>query len=360
VEVTVPDRRILKFLRFLLYAALTILGIYLTLKFLLPWTAPFILAFLTAGCLEPAVKYTESRMGVKRWFTSALLTAVFISLLFLLGQFIIVGAVGGLSEFVADLPETVSGITDSLSWLGDRIYAYIDSSPVSIRGYLENALDSLLRGIQELPGELSGSILKFLSGIFSYMPKILLFIGTYTVGVFFISSNYNQVSSFLLRQIPKDRWNKFTKLKDGILTTLFKWLKAQFMLMGVTFLELTAGFIFLRIEQPLLIAIVVALIDALPVLGVGTVLIPWALLQIITGSTAMGVGLIVLYGIVTLIHSLLEPKLVGSQLGLHPVATLLAMYIGFSSIGIPGMILFPMGLIIVKRLNDDNIIRLWR
>ncbi len=354
------DKLIFKLLRLLLYATLSILGIFLLFKFILPWTAPFILAFLTAMLLEPIIRYVEKHIPLKRWLISSVLSAAFLALLIFLGQQIVTRAAAALSDFISELPQTLSGITDSLSWMNNKIYTYIDSAPNDIREHLETALDSILTSIQQLPGELSGTALRFITNIASYMPRILLFVGTYAVGVFFISSRYSEVRSFLLRQIPQKHQNKLTKLKTGIFGTLAKWLKAQMMLIIVTFLELTAGFILLRIEHPLLIALVVAFIDALPVLGVGTVLIPWAVLQLITGNTTMAIGLIVLYAAVTMVHSLLEPKLVGSQLGLHPVATLLAMYIGFSSIGIIGMILFPMGLIILKRLNDDNIIKLWR
>ena len=276
-----PDRRILKLLRLLLYASLAILGIYLSLKFILPWTAPFILAFLTAMLLEPAVNYIEKRFTIKRWFISALLTLTFLSLIFLLGQFITVRAVNALSDFMLDLPETLSSITTSFSWIGDKIYSYIESAPANIREYLETAIKNILLSINKLPGELSGTALKFLSNVVSYMPKILLFLGTYAVGTFFISSRFGEVRSFLLQQIPRQHQYKLNKLKSGVFGTLTKWLKAQLMLISVTFLELTAGFLLLRIEHPLLIALIVAIIDALPVLGVGTILIPWAIFQLI-------------------------------------------------------------------------------
>lgn len=354
------DKLIYKLLRLILYAALGVLGIFILFKYILPWTSPFILAFITAMLLEPIIRYAEKHIPIKRWLISTAVTIIFLALIIFSGHLLITKAASALSDFISDLPNALSGITDSLGWMQDKIYSYIDNAPSDIREYLESALDSILLSIQQLPGELSGTVFNFITNLISYMPKILLFIGTYAVGVFFISSRYGEVRSFLLRQIPKSHQHKLSKLKTGIFGTLAKWLKAQMMLIGVTFLELTAGFILLRIEHPLLIALAVAFIDALPVLGVGTVLLPWAVLKLITGNTTMAIGLIVLYAAVTLIHSLLEPKLVGSQLGLHPVATLLAMYIGFSSIGIIGMILFPMGLIILKTLNDDNIIKLWR
>lgn len=355
-----PDKRTANILRLLLYAAMAILVIYLTLKFIFPWTAPFILAFLTAMCLEPAVKYVEKHTSLKRWIISAILTILYLTLLFLLGQLIVTGSLRALSDFITDLPATLSGVTEPLSWINEKIFIYIGSAPENIREHLTNAIDNIILSIQKLPSELSGTAIKLISNIISYMPKILLFSGTYAVSIFFISSCYGEVRSFLLRQIPREKWHKYISLKAGILGTIIKWLKAQLMLLCITFLELSAGFIFLHIEHAALIAAIVALIDALPVLGVGTVLLPWAVFKLITGNTAIALGFVILYASVTLLRSLLEPKLVGAQLGLHPVATLLAMYIGFSSTGILGMILFPMGLMIIKKLNDDNILKLWR
>lgn len=330
------------------------------MKFILPWTAPFILAFLTAMCFEPAIAYFEKHTSAKRWLIAAVLTVAYLLLLFFLGQFIITRSFDALSDIITELPNTLSGITEPISWIEEKIHIYIASAPDNISEYLENAFENVILSIQELPGEFSGTAIKLLSSFISYMPKTLIFIGTYAVSTFFISSRYGEVRAFLLRQIPHNRRSKYADLKTGIIGALLKWLKAQLILICVTFLELTAGFILLRTAHAPLIALVVALIDALPVLGVGTVLLPWAVIQLIAGNTVTAIGLIILYVIVTLIRSLLEPKLVGAQLGLHPVATLLSMYIGFSSIGILGMILFPIGLVIFKKLNDDNIIKLWR
>ena len=102
------------------------------------------------------------------------------------------------------------------------------------------------------------------------------------------------------------------------------------------------------------------MIDALPVLGTGTVLIPWALIALAAGQPVRAVTLLAVYGVVSLVRSFLEPKLVGRQLGLHPLATLMAMYVGFSCIGIPGMLLFPMALLVLRQLDASGSLRLWK
>lgn len=119
------------------------------------------------------------------------------------------------------------------------------------------------------------------------------------------------------------------------------WFRAQCKLMGLTFLLLTIGFLILRVEFPLLLGALIALVDALPMLGTGTVLVPWGLLVLLQGQTALGLGLIALYGVTALTRSILEPRMVGRQLGLNPLLTLVALYIGYRLWGILGMILAP-------------------
>ena len=354
------DKRLTRLLTLIFCICFGIFILFLAVKFVLPWTAPFILAFITAACIEPIVRYLVKHLHIKRWLISGLLTIALFALICFSCKAVILNATSSVTDFLKTLPETLGGVTDSLSWLNEKIYNYISSAPDGVREYLESALENIMLHIKELPGELSGTALKYLTQLAAHMPKILVFTATYGVGTIFISSRYTEVKSFILRQIPEKYRSKTASIKTGILGTIVKWLKAQLMLMGITFLELTAGFVLLRIPHPLLIAALTAIIDAFPVLGVGTVLIPWAVFQLITGNTTLALGLVILYAAITMIRSLLEPKLVSGQLGLHPVATLLAIYIGFSSIGIAGMILFPVGLIILKQLNDEGVVKLWK
>ena len=146
----------------------------------------------------------------------------------------------------------------------------------------------------------------------------------------------------------------FPFARRAIRAALGGWLLAQLKLMGVTFLILTAGFLLLRTEYPLLFALLTTLIDALPVFGTGTVLIPWALLEFLHGNTACGVGFLILYAVAALTRQTLEPRLVGQQIGLAPIFTLLALYAGYKTIGVPGMILFPICAVLFRQLWDHS------
>ena len=136
--------------------------------------------------------------------------------------------------------------------------------------------------------------------------------------------------------------------------TIGGWLLAQVKLSGITMLILAAGFLFLRISYGLLWAVLVALLDAFPILGTGTVLLPWSLICLLQGDTAQGIGLLGLYAIVAITRSVLEPKLVGKQLGLDPLVTLFALYAGYKLWGLAGMLLAPMAASLAAQFLPRN------
>ena len=156
-----------------------------------------------------------------------------------------------------------------------------------------------------------------------------------------ISAKLPSIRKWILIRFPKERLEKFLNTLRRLKTALWGWLRAQFKLMGITWLILTAGFILLRVPYAPLWAALTALVDALPVLGTGAVLLPWALVDFLQHNTAQAIGIISTYGVVSLTRSILEPKLVGKQLGLDPLATLAALYVGYRLWGLGGMIAAP-------------------
>jgi sporulation integral membrane protein YtvI len=163
-----------------------------------------------------------------------------------------------------------------------------------------------------------------------------------------------------VRQFPEKWQNRVRTIRSDLFGVLGKWARAQIILMGVTFAELFMAFMLFKIRPALTLAIVIAVIDMLPVLGTGTVLIPWAVLMLLAGRFGLATQLAITYGVVSIVRSCLEPKIIGSGMGLHPAATLLAMYMGYCLMGVAGIILFPFLLLFLKQLNDSEYIRLWK
>ena len=333
---------------------------WILFRFVLPWIAPFLLALLTARLMEPGVLWSMRRFQFKRSFAATVCSLIVLGVMLFLVGLAINQLVSGAGTFVQNLPDMAGQMSYIIGELQSAVYRFVISAPVETQALIQAAIDSFSALLEELPGQLSGLALTFAASLATAFPRIILFVLTYAISVLFMSVSYPQVTAFIQRQIPAKWQARSRALKEDLAQSLLKWCKAQVMLIGVTFVLLTAAFLILRIPYGILLAAFIALIDALPVLGTGTVLIPWALIRLLAGDVTLGVGLLFTYCIVSLVHNFMEPRLVGKQLGLHPIATLMAMYLGYRTVGIPGMILFPIGLILLKQFHDQGLVRLWR
>ena len=166
--------------------------------------------------------------------------------------------------------------------------------------------------------------------------------------------------SFLFRQLPESWRPVVLEVKNFMVSSLFSMGRAYCYILLFTFLEIFAGLWLLRVPSALVIAAIIAFLDILPLIGSGGILIPWALLELLRGGYPLGVGLLILYGIVTVVRNAIEPKLVGQEIGLHPLATITAMFLGLNLAGFGGMLTAPLAVLLIKHLNEEGIITLYR
>ena len=152
----------------------------------------------------------------------------------------------------------------------------------------------------------------------------------------------------------------FLQIKEYIAGTLWVCVRSYALIMSITFVELSIGLTLIRIDHAILVAFVIAIFDILPVLGTGGIMILWAILTAIQGNYPLALGLLVVYLVITVIRNIIEPKIVGSQLGLHPVVTLCSMFVGAQLFGVIGLFGFPIGLSLLRYLNDHGVVRLFR
>ena len=232
--------------------------------------------------------------------------------------------------------------------------------PEGLRSWLEALLDGLSAQLAELLESMGQRCLRAVTAAAAALPQAVLFCATTLLAVLFTAGSYPRIRAFLRRQLPEDRLRQARGVKADLLATLGKWCKAQCILLGVTFCELLTGFLLLRQGYALLLAALIAVIDALPVFGTGTVLLPWAAACLLLGQAPRAVALAALYAVISAVHSFLEPKVMAAQAGLPPLAALAAMYAGFRAFGVAGMILLPVALLFVKQLHDQGYVGLWK
>lgn len=326
---------------------------WLALRYALVWLLPFLLALGAAALLEPLIEAARRRLHLRRGFTAAVLTLV------LVGGVLAVQVVEQAVALVSSLPELLAALPDTLASLERRLESFCAACPEGVGRAARGLLASFPEEAARLTGQVSSAVLQEAGRAMGALPQILLACGTTVLAVFFTLSAYPEVMGFFRRQLGPGL-ARARGVKANVFATLGKWLKAECILLAVTFCQLLAGLLLMRQEYALLLAALIALIDALPVFGTGTVLVPWAAVECLLGNVPKGIALLALFAVISVVRSVLEPKLVAAQAGLPPLASLAAMYVGFCAMGVAGMVLSPVLLLLVKQLHDGGYIRLWR
>jgi len=341
-----------------LYIILGALALYLLFKYALPWTAPFIAAFIVSRIAHPLAERLEKRYKWRRALASALSVTLVLALLVTAAALVVGRVVIELSELSGDIPKLVGQISALYESLETKIAQVSGGLPEGLAVLSENLMSGLSGATLDLIGTLSVKILSALSGTAKSAPGFFMFLITAVCSSYFFSASHKEVRAFVSKLIPSRHRAIFSAVNAELRSALGRWGKAQGILTAVTFGLLTVLFLILRIEYAVVLALAVAFIDLFPVIGVGTVLLPWSGVCLIGGNGLRALILFLGFLVIICVRNVLEMRLVGAKLGLHPLAATIAMYIGLKCGGIIGMTLFPFALLILKRLSDRGLIRL--
>ena len=347
-----------RLLRTLLYAAAAVGGIWLGVRFLLPWTAPFLVALALAALLEPAVA-ALCRRGIPRGAAAGAVLLLGPGALAALLVHLTIRGAGALTGWLAETPELIDALGAAFGALEAKLTAAAGQLPGG-SDYLRIALDALSDTLTQIPATLSRRLLEALTRFAQHSPDLLLFTVTAALGSLFFSAAWPQVIAFFRAQLPPDFLRRLDGLGRDLKGSFGGWLRTQLILMVMTFFELLAAFLLLHVRGAGLIAGLTALIDALPIFGTGSVLVPWAAVSLLLGDYGRGIGLLIAWGVTNLVRSAAQAKLLGDQIGLDPLASLLALYMGWRICGVWGMLLFPLLFVTLQQLNDKGVLRLWR
>jgi sporulation integral membrane protein YtvI len=333
-----------------IWAAIGFLAGWLGLKYLLPVLLPFIFGGILALAAEPAVKLLAKGTRLSRPAAAGL--GVTVTLILLLGLTGLAGALavkerGQLAGFLPDARQTLrSGVEvlrESAVNLADRL-------PEGVRNTAKRTITQLLSSDAVMTQKVTQKTGQSLTALLGKVPDGLLGIGTGVLAAYMISARLPKLRQSLEKKLP-DRWrSRYLPALRRSRQILSGWLRAQGKLALATAGLLAVGFALLRIPYGFLWALPVALVDAVPVLGAGVVLLPWALVSFLQGQTFRGVGLLVLCAAAVILRRVLEPKWVGRHLDLDPLTTLVLFYLGYRFWGVVGMISAPLLAAIVRQL----------
>ena len=352
-------RRAERLFSVLIDTAATVGALWLFVRFLFPWTAPLLLAFAVAALMEAPVRFLVRR-GIKRSAAAALMTLTVLGLLIWAAVALSTKAITLAASFASQAPELVRGLGAIIGGIQSRIELYASSAPEAVADYIRTATDAVGEYFYSLPGLLSRKALDTVARAAQHSPDTLLFTVTAGIGSYFLSASFPRTLAFLSAQLPEEFTEKLRNVRLDFKGSFGGFLRAQIILMAMTFFELLLAFLLLKIDGAVGIAALTALVDALPVFGVGTVLLPWATYCLILGNLRRGLSLVLCWAVVTLIRSCTQAKLLGDQIGLNPLASLLAIYVGWQVWGVRGMLLFPLLLVTLQQLNDRGVVKLWK
>lgn len=339
--------------RFLAVAGI-LLAIWLGGRYLLPLIFPFLLGLGLALLAEPMAAYFWQRFHIPRGIAAGIgvsMAFCFLALVVLLLGALIVRELGVLAGVLPDLGTMAkTGIASLGSWL----QSLTRFAPGSLQPSLSRGIGEFFSGGTALLDKAVGYVLGLAGGVLSHVPDSALSLGTGLISSYMISAKLPSIRDWLKKRLPRERLQPGLDAWKRVRAAVGGWLLAQVKLAGVTWGILTVGFLLLRISFGPLWAFLVALVDTFPVLGTGTVLIPWSVICLLQGDHGRGIGLLGIYAVVTLTRSVLEPRLVGRHLGLDPLVTLFALYAGYKIWGLPGMILAPMIAVVIAQLLPEK------
>jgi sporulation integral membrane protein YtvI len=210
----------------------------------------------------------------------------------------------------------------------------------------------LAQQLQRILSELVSKITGVVTALLRRLPGVLFFLTVTLIACIYFALDHDKVCGVLERLVPSGWRTHLPRWKRRFSHAFKRCARAYLLLFLLTFAELFFGFLLLRIPYPFLLGVAISLLDVLPVLGVGTVLIPWGIFALLAGNTGRGVGLLVLYGVMSVIRQIAEPHLLGKSIGLHPIVMLIAFYVGLSLFGMVGILIGPGVALLCKLLFD--------
>lgn len=352
---------------------------FLLLKFAGPVLLPFFIAFLIAWMLSAPVDFAAKKLHIRRNIVAVAAVILFYALLGVILYFAgsrLILLVHDTFYDVADFfSETVVPIVQNLFAKMEKLlgafyhtaedvnavqpYIYRTSSgeayAMNYSGGSFAAAEKADRMVTELSGNVISSVSSMAAGIPGLCVKVLLSV----IATVFIEVEFHSITAFFMAQIPKGCKRMLLDGKKYVTGTFFKCIVSYVLILGVTFAELTVGLFLLGVEGAAVFAFLIAVLDILPVLGTGTILVPWAVICFATGDTGMGAGILVLYLVITVVRNIVEPKLVGKQMGLSPVVMLPSMLLGLKFLGLFGLFAVPLAVALLKTLNDEGVIHIF-
>ena len=350
-----------KFIINFLYFAIIIAAIFFALQFALSLLFPFVAALFIAYILKHPINFIARKTRMPRKLAAILMVLIFYGTI---GTFLVLASIRAFS-FATDLVQRLPSIfriyvNPVLTDLFDQLEQALEQADPNILDTVDYLWSQFMQSLRSIVSNLSLTSMEAISNVASSLPMLFIKLLLMVISTFFIAMDYERLTGFCMRQLNGWARDIFLQVQKYVVGTLFVCIRSYALIMSITFMELFLGLSLFGVEYALLIALCIAVFDILPVLGTGGIMIPWAVITAILGDYPMALKLFGLYIFITIVRNIIEPKIVGSQIGLHPVVTLVSMFAGVQLFGVVGLFGFPIGLSLLMHLNRTGTIKIFK
>ena len=358
-QLTWPQRGRL-WLRLGIRLGLTALAVWLAARFgrpLLSLFAPFLLALIAAAALNPLVKKLQRLLGWNRQVLTLLLLFLIFGLLGGGLALLVYAAAGQLVSLVQNwggLLDSLQAVMDQLEALFARLLTLV---PPQVNEIVENAGDSLFQWLSEAAPAALGNLGLEAGERAMGLPAFLVALVIFIMATFLLTADYPYLRSRYVQHLDEGLLRFLGQLRTTALGAFGGYVKAEFLLSVGVFFILLAGFFLIRQPYGLLLSLGLAVMDFIPIIGAGTVMVPWAFVALFTGDFTAAVELMAIWGVIALFRRVMEPKFVGDQTGLSPILSLVSIYVGMKLAGVLGMVFGPVVLLVVLNLAGMGMFR---
>ena len=350
-----------KFIINFLYFAIIIAAIFFALQFALSLLFPFVAALFIAYILKHPINFIARKTKMPRKLAAILMVLIFYGTI---GTFLVLASIRAFS-FATDLVQRLPSIfriyvNPVLTDLFDQLEQALEQADPNILDTVDYLWSQFMQSLRSIVSNLSLTSMEAISNVASSLPMLFIKLLLMVISTFFIAMDYERLTGFCMRQLNGWARDIFLQVQKYVVGTLFVCIRSYALIMSITFMELFLGLSLFGVEYALLISLCIAVFDILPVLGTGGIMIPWAVITAILGDYPMALKLFGLYIFITIVRNIIEPKIVGSQIGLHPVVTLVSMFAGVQLFGVVGLFGFPIGLSLLMHLNRTGTIKIFK
>ena len=325
-----------------------ILAFCLFLKYILKIILPFILAFVVVSMIRPLIEKICRKTKAPKPFVTVFIISILTVITLALLVFIFSAMVEQIGSIFEGIVEGLSKETNYVAKLFDFV-SKIEAKIPFIKSITNESMYTLVTEmITDGVKSLSMSLTAYVAGVVAQLPQIMVTIIVVLLSLYYFAKDYEKIGKKIVELLPGSIGKRAPKIKNDIIIVVSKYIKSYLLLILITFAQLFAGFLIVGLDNSFVLALVVSFVDILPVLGVGTVLVPWAIILMIGGQTRLAIGLLIIFIVVYVLRQYLEPRIVSAQMEVHPLITLIAMYAGLKLAGILGLIFAPLVAFVLK------------